>query len=91
MARYRFRRGLMMMTRRLREKLWGALEATTQRRCDLHVRSLFPCMLNDIQKLFDDLDLRFPNFQTFQSDIVLLASWRLALFFVLRFFSDFDA
>jgi hypothetical protein len=90
MARYRFRRGLMMMTR-LREKLWGALEATTQRRCDLHVRSLFPRMLNDIQKFVDDLNLRFPDFQTFQGDVLLLASWRLAWFFVLRFFSDFDA
>jgi hypothetical protein len=79
------------MTRRLREKLRGALETTTQRRRDCHVRSLFPCMLNNIQKLVDDLDLRFPDLQTFQSDVFLLASWRLALFFVLRFFSDFDA
>jgi hypothetical protein len=48
-------------------------------------------MLNDIQKFVDDLNLRFPDFQTFQGDVLLLASWRLAWFFVLRFFSDFDA
>jgi hypothetical protein len=46
-------------------------------------------MLDDIQKFIDDLDLRFPNLQTLRSDIVLLAR-RLALFFVLRFLSDFD-
>jgi hypothetical protein len=89
MAQHHSRRGLMMMARRLREKLRRALETATQCRRDLHVRSLFPCMLDDIQKFIDDLDLRFPNLQTLRSDIVLLAR-RLALFFVLRFLSGFD-